>query len=92
MTIPSPHTCIGPLELGPKNMVIGVPLTIVGIPEPQTGLGTTEFAVGEIGTGDIGTGEVYADIALSHGHGVLDGCTVALGITLLLLSPKKDEI
>lgn len=39
VTIPLPHTCVGPLELGPKNMVIGVPLMVVGIPDPQTALG-----------------------------------------------------
>ena len=60
VTIPLPQTCIGPLELGPKNTVIGVPLIVVGIPEPQTGL-----AAGEL---------LILDVALvTHGQGVLEG-------------------
>ena len=43
VTMPFPQTCVGPLELGPKNMVTGVPLIVVGIPDPQTAVATGEL-------------------------------------------------
>lgn len=82
VTMPLPHTCIGPLELGPKNIVIGVPFTVVGTPEPHKGV-----AAGEM----LGAGALLGGGLLGHGHGVLEGCWPALG-TGLLLPPSKDEI
>lgn len=74
-----PHTCVGPLELGPKNIVIGVPLIVVGMPEPQTALG-------------VG---MLLDVALiGHEQVLLMGCedmTIAFD-GRPLLPARKDEI
>lgn len=79
VTMPLPQTCIGPLVLGPSNIVIAVPLIIVDTPEPQTA---------------VGAGELLDVVLAEHGHGVLDGCidtVLTLGIELVL-SPRRDEI
>lgn len=88
VTIPLPHTCIGPLELGPRNIVIGVPLTVVGIPEPQTGLATGELLDG---TAEL---VVFSAAVLVHAHGVSTGCVDIMLIleTVLLLPARNDEM
>lgn len=79
VTTPLPQTCVGPLELEPRNTVIRVPLTVVGIPEPHIALGT---------------GMLLDVVLLGHEQELLIGCVdIAIELMgLLLPSPRKDEI